>query len=52
VHGGYYWYWYGEIITALPRSEFPKFEAVLPTLPEKMVDHLMESVLELKNKPE
>lgn len=52
VHYAYYWYWYGEMIAALPRSEYPKFEAVLPTLPEKMVDHLMESILELKNKTE
>ncbi|CAG0987270.1 hypothetical protein PHYC_02093 [Phycisphaerales bacterium] len=51
-HHGYYWYWYDEMIAALPKVEYTKFEAVLPTLPEKMVDRLMGSVLELKNKPE
>ena len=30
----------------------PKFEELLPTLPDKMVDQLMDSVLALKNKPE
>jgi len=48
----YYSYWYGRMIADLPRSEAPKFEALLPTLPDKMVDQLMESVLALKNKPE
>lgn len=48
-------YLYGldyDLIAALPRSAYPKFEAAMPTLPEKFVDILMESVLELKNKPE
>lgn len=49
---GYYGYWYGRMIAELPRSAFPKLEAALPTLPEKMVDQLMESVLALKEKPE
>jgi hypothetical protein len=39
---GYYGYWYGQMIAELPRSEFPKFEAQLPGLPDKMVDQLME----------
>jgi hypothetical protein len=43
-------YWYGRMIADLPASEFPKFEALLPTLPDKMVDQLMDSVLALKNK--
>lgn len=48
---GYYWgYWYGRMIPDLPKSALPKFEALLPTLPDKMVDGLMESVLALKNK--
>jgi hypothetical protein len=51
-HHGYYAYWYGRLIAMLPTSAYPKFEALLPTLPEKMVDQLIESVLELKNKPE
>lgn len=52
THYGYYGYWIGRLIVALPKGDFPKIEAVLPTLPDKMVDQLMESVLALKNKPE
>jgi len=50
--GYYVSYWYGPMIADLPRSALPKLEALLPTLPEKMVDQLMESVLALKNKSE
>lgn len=52
THHGYNLYWYGEMIAALPRSDAPKFEALLTTLPEAMVDHLIASVTTLKNKPE
>lgn len=52
THVGYFGYWFGPLIAGLPRKEYPKFEALLPTLPEKLVDQLMDSVLELKNKPE
>jgi hypothetical protein len=45
-------YWYGPMIAHLPRSALPKLEELLPTLPEKMVDQLMESVLALKNRSE
>ena len=48
----YYAYWYGRMIADLPRSELGKFEQLLPTLPDKMVDQLMDSVLALKNKAE
>jgi hypothetical protein len=48
----YYGYWYGRLIADLPRSALPKIEALLPTLPDKMVDRLMDSVLALKNKPQ
>jgi uncharacterized protein (DUF3820 family) len=48
----YFSYWYGRMIADLPRSELPKFEELLPTLPDKMVDQLMDAVLALKNKPE
>lgn len=50
AHHGYHWYWYTGMIAALPGSDYPKFEAILPTLPEKMVDQLMDSVIELKSK--
>lgn len=52
THFSYYNYWYGKMIADLPRSALPKFEELLPTLPEKMVDQLIESVLALKSKPE
>lgn len=48
----YFSYWYGPMIADLPKSALPKIEELLPTLPDKMVDQLMDSVLALKNKPE
>ena len=48
----YVGYWYARMIADLPKSALPKFEALLPTLPEKMVDQLMESVLAMKNRPD
>jgi hypothetical protein len=48
----YYGYWYSPLVADLPRSALAKIEALLPTLPDKMVDGLMDSVLALKNKPE
>jgi hypothetical protein len=42
-------YWMGRLIPALPRDEaLPKLEALLPTLPEKMIDELLDSVTALK----
>jgi hypothetical protein len=42
-------YWVGRLIPRLPRAEaLPKLEALLPTLPEKMIDQLLDSVTELK----
>jgi hypothetical protein len=48
----YYSYWYVRMIPDLPRNALPRIEALLPTLPDKMVDQLMDSVMALKNKPE
>ncbi len=48
---GYYAisYWVGRLIPGLPRAEaLPKLEALLPTLPEKMIDQLLGYVIELK----
>jgi hypothetical protein len=48
---GYYGisYWIGRLIPRLPRAEaLPKLEALLPTLPEKMIDQLLDYVTELK----
>ena len=47
----YFSYWYGRMIADLPKSSLPRLEELLPTLPDKMVDQLMDSVLALKNKP-
>lgn len=46
----YYTYWFNGLISALPKEASPKFEALLPTLPEKMVGQLIDSVTQLKNK--
>ena len=45
-------YWYGRLIVDLPKSTAGKFEELLPTLPDKMVDQLLDSVMALKNKPD
>jgi hypothetical protein len=45
----YGYYWFGNMITRLPKSEaLPKLEALLPTLPEKMIDQLLGYITELK----
>ena len=42
-------YWVGHLIPRLPKAEaLPKLEALLPTLPEKMIDQLLDYVTELK----
>lgn len=44
-------YWITALVPELPREEaVPKLEALLPTLPEKLVDQLLDSVAELKNR--
>lgn len=48
----YFGYYYANMIADLPRSALPKLEELLPTLPDKCVDSLMDSVMALKNKPE
>ena len=47
---GYYGaYWVGRLIPSLPRAEaLPKLEALLPTLPERVIDRLLDYVTELK----
>jgi hypothetical protein len=45
----YSYYWIGHLIPRLPKAEaLPKLEALLPTLPEKMIDELLGYVTELK----
>jgi hypothetical protein len=44
-------YWIAALIPELPRDEaIPKLEALLPTLPDKLIDQLLDSVAELKNR--
>jgi hypothetical protein len=50
AHYGYYGYWLSNLISQLPVNAVPKVEALLPSLPEKMVDQLMDALLTLKNK--
>jgi HEAT repeats len=46
----YGYYWLGRLIRLLPKAEaVPKLEALLPTLPEKMIDALLDSIVELNN---
>ncbi len=45
----YGYYWFGNLIARLPKTEaLPKLEALLPTLPDKMIDQLLGYVTELK----
>jgi len=45
----YSYYWIGHLIPRLPKAEaLPRLEALLPTLPEKMIDQLLDYVTELK----
>ncbi len=49
----YGYYWIGHLIPQLPPDEaVPKLDALLPTLPEKMIDQLLDSVTTLKNRVE
>ena len=45
----YSYYWIGHLIPRLPKAEaLAKLEALLPTLPEKMIDQFLDYVTELK----
>ena len=48
-YGGY---WLSRLIAELPKNAASKFEELLPTLPERMIDQLMDAVTTLKNKPD
>lgn len=43
-------YWIGQLIPDLPKEALPKVEALLPTLPDKAIDQLLDYVTQLKNK--
>jgi hypothetical protein len=43
-------YWLGHLIPRLPKEEaVPKLEALLPTLPERMIDQLLGFITDLKS---
>ena len=45
----YHSYWLGRLIPRLPKDEaLSKLEALLPKLPEKAIDPLLDSIAELK----
>jgi hypothetical protein len=44
-------YWLCQLIPQLPKEAIPKLEALLPTLPEKTIDQLVDYVTQLKSKP-
>jgi hypothetical protein len=48
---GYYLYNISPLIAELPKDAAPKLEAMLPGLPEKVVDQLLDYIAELKNRP-
>jgi hypothetical protein len=48
---GYGLYWIGRLIPQLPQEAAVKLEALLPTLPEKVIDQLLDYVTQLKNRP-
>ncbi len=43
-------YWIGRLIPDLPKTALPELEELLPTLDEKVIDHLMDYVMALKSK--
>jgi hypothetical protein len=46
---GYGYYWIGHLAPRLPKAEaLPKLEALLPTLPEKLIDQVLDAVTRLK----
>lgn len=47
----YMLYYIGRLIPGLPRESATELEALLSTLPEKVIDQLLGYVTELKNKP-
>lgn len=47
-----YSYWLPQMIPSLPKSAVAPLEALLPSLPDKMVNPVLEAVLELKNRPD
>jgi hypothetical protein len=48
---GYGLYWIGQLIPQLPKDALPKLESLLPTLPDKVIDQLLDYVTQLKNRP-
>jgi hypothetical protein len=45
-----YGYWFARLIADLPADAVPRIEALLPSLPENMVDHIVPYLAELQAK--
>jgi hypothetical protein len=43
-------YWLARLVGQLPKSALPELEALLPTLPEKVIDQVLDYVTVLKNR--
>ncbi len=43
-------YWLGQLIPQLPKEAVPRLEALLPTLPDKAIDQLLDYITELKTR--
>jgi hypothetical protein len=48
----YLLYLIGPLISQLPKEAVPKFEAMLPELPEKVIDQLLDFINQLKTRPD
>ncbi len=44
-------YWIAPLVSELPKTALPKLEALLPSLPEKAIDQLLDKVTQLKSRP-
>jgi hypothetical protein len=43
-------YWIVQLIPELPKESLPKFDALLPTLPDKVIDQVLDYVTQLRNR--
>ena len=46
----YFVYWFGTLVSSLPKSALPRIEALIPELHERVADHLMGSLQQLRDR--
>lgn len=46
----YFVYWFGNLVPSLPKSALPRIEALIPELHERVADHLMGSLQQLRDR--